>query len=71
MGIKLLLAGINSQQKVTIIEILKKILTNGNNNPLRWVHESFYYFQQPETCLSFFYTLQLIVEFEYVSMGFP
>ena len=25
-----------------------KILTNRNNNPLRWVHKSFYYFQQSE-----------------------
>ena len=59
-----IVAGYYSQWIVTIIEILKKNLANRNNSPLRWVHESFYYFQQPDIWLSLFYTLHLIVEFE-------
>ena len=31
-----------------------KLLTKRNNSPFRWVHESFYYFQQPEIWFSFF-----------------
>ena len=42
----------------------ERILNDRTDNPLRWVHEPFYYLQQPEIWLSFLYTLYLTLEFE-------